>query len=298
MSCSESHSVPLALLHAGRLKNRCISSIWKGFWTSYGADTRTKFWNDVARVTARELSYETDSLNAFVGMANYYKNGQESHSSPLYTHIDLPLDPHLHSSAEQPSSYGGQFVESLLWEHRSHQVLPKRRLGFPSFSWAGWKGVASIPPVPGGLEPLARIVRDPDTDAEVSTSPGTTLDLEADTIQGQIEISEILNSKDLHTSVCLTSWEKNGREIVQNKCITLPRDFLSRHKLSGGQTFFIDCVLMGYTRFSESSPYCVHLLLIEFHGPIAERIGVTRCFHLSEEQLRALPKTRRRICLG
>ena len=298
MSCSESHSVPLALLHRGKSKNRCgcISSIWTRFWTSYGVAATTKYWGDVARFTARELSYETDSLNAFIGVASYYKNGQESHSDPLYTHIGLPLDSDIRSSAEQPSSYGGQFVTSLLWEHGSQQVLPKRRRGFPSFSWAGWKGVASGPRVLGHFEPTARIVRDDDTNAEISTSLDTALDLEADTVQGQIEISETPDSEDLHPSFCLTKWEKSGQEHFKNRDVILPRDFLSRHKLSGGQTFFVDCVLIGYAKRYGSGKF-ICLMLIEYHRAIAERIGVVE-FPLEEEEIRTLPKTRRRIRLG
>ena len=301
MSCSESYSVPLALLHGKKLENGCGSSIARGFLETYGGkdygDTRIKFWNELERFTARELSYESDSLNAFMGVANYYKNGQGSQSSPLYTHIGLPLDSELYSSEGQPSSYGGQFATSLLWRHSSKQVLPKRRRGFPSFSWAGWEGVASRPICPFGKldEIMARIVIAPGTDPEFSTPLGNTIDLEADTVQGQIEISDNPDSRDLHTSFRLTNWEKSGQRDFASQPIILPRDFLSRHNLSGGQNFFVDCVLMGYQSFTSS--LVVYLLLIEYHGAIAERIGVTT-YYLSRSQLWNLPKERRRICLG
>ena len=80
-----------------------------------------------------------------MGVANYYKVGQGSQSNPLYTHIGLPLDSDICSSAEQPYSYGRQLVESLLWHyHPRNQVLPERRRGFPSYSWAGWEGVGNM----------------------------------------------------------------------------------------------------------------------------------------------------------
>ena len=186
MSCSESHSVPPALLHGKKLETGCRSSIRRGFFETYGdrkyGSIRYRFWTEIERYTARELSYETDSLNAFMGVANYYKNGRGSQSIPLHTHIGLPLDP-----TYAPSSYGPEFVVSLLWEHSGKQVLPKRRRGLPSYSWVGWEGVAQRP-LTDVIKPMARILRDPGTDPELSTPLGTTLDLEADTVQGQIEV--------------------------------------------------------------------------------------------------------------
>ena len=307
MSCSESCSIPLALLHKNNPEHGCRSCIQRGYFETYGygRTSRTpapqKYWAQVGQFTARKLSYETDSLNAFMGVANFYKNGQGSQSSPLYTHFGLPLVSDMWSSAEHPSPYGSQFVISLLWEHSRKQVLPKRRQGFPSFSWAGWEGVASplYWALLGDTKPTARIVMDSGTDPELSTPLGTTLDLEADTIQGQIEISEKTDSRDLPTSFCLKNWEKSGPEYLKGRDVVLPRDFLSRHKVSGGQPFFVDCVLMGYRDLGrEGEDYIIFLMLIEFHGAIAERIGVTNYDPLSEEQLRTLPKTRRRICLG
>ena len=297
MSCSESHSIPLALLHGKKLENGCRSSIPRGVWSPYPGrkqgDDMFKFWDQVYLFTARELSYETDSLNAFMGVANYYKNGQGSQSSPFYTHLGLPL-----GDTEQPSSYGRQFVISLLWRHMGDQVFPKRRRAFPSFSWAGWEGVVYRPfgnAYTYEFKTTAHIVRDPGTDPEISTPLGTTLDLEADTAQGQIEVSEYPHFKGLHTSFRLTNWEKSGWEHFNH--VKLPRDFLSRYKLSGGQILFIDCVLMGHQKWTPTI-WGVYLMLVEYHGAIAERVGVTELVLDSEQRIQTLPKTRRRICLG
>lgn len=304
MSCSESHSVPLALLHGKKLEKGCSPSIRRGFLENYGGtrdklrgDTTLSFWNEVERFTARELSYETDSFNAFMGVANYYKNGQGSQSSPLHTYIGLPLDSGICSSTEQPSSYGPDFVASLLWENSREQVPPKRRRGFPSYSWVGWEGVAYMPRTSLSIKPMARILRDPGTDPELSTLQGTTLDLEADTVQGQIEVSDKSDSGGLHTSFRLTNWEESGQEYFESEHIILPRAFLSRHKLSGGQIFFVDCLLMGHVSIANISRF-IYLILIEYHGEIAERIGLTECYYISEKQFRTLPKTRRTIRLG
>ena len=302
MSCSESHAVPLALLHG------MGSSIQRGFFETYGdkdyGNSVFKYWNEVERYTARELSYEEDSLNAFWGVANYYKNCQDSQSNPISTHIGLPLGSSS-SSAEKSYSYGRGLLISLLWHHSGNQVLPKRRRGLPSYSWAGWEGVAHFPVMSFISKDMARIVRVPGADPELSSTLGTTIDLEADTVQGQIEISENYDSRGLYTSFSLKNWDKNGQEALESQEILLPFDFLSRHKISSCQTFFVDCMIMNYREEPQLVAYDeepqfgdVFLMLIEYRGVVAERIGAVEEYYLSEEQLRTVPKTRRRICLG
>lgn len=80
----------------------------------------------------RELSYSTDRLNAFLGILNSMK--------PAISHVwGLPI------------SLGGDigakesFVSSLGWEHKwswfkDNETPLKQQLGFPSWSWAAWKG--------------------------------------------------------------------------------------------------------------------------------------------------------------
>ena len=302
MSCSESHNVPPALLHGKKLENGCGSSIRGGFFETYGntdsKDTIIKFWKEVRYFTARKLSYEKDSLNAFMGVANYYRNGQGSQSRPLYTHIGLPLDSDRWDSAEQPYSYGREFVKSLFWWHGGSNILPKRRRVLPSFSWAGWEGIACHPfgSPDFEIEPMVSMIREPRTEPELSSPLGATLDLEAEIVQGQIEVSDKPNYRGLHTSFRLTNWEKSGEENLRTRFTILPRDFLSRHTLSGGQILFIDCVLVAHEKGSDESKL-VWMLLIEYHGAIAERIGAT-FYVFPEEQFRTLPKTRRRIRLG
>ena len=198
---------------------------------------------------------------------------------------------------------------SLLWECEFPHAPPKRRRGFPSYSWVGWEGVTYGPPMSFDIKPMARILRDPGIDPEPSTPLGTTLDLEADTVQGQIEVSDKPihrgpispptqpNSRGLYTSFCLMNWEKSGQGHLRSVDIILPRDFLSRHKLSGGQIFFVDCVIMGYW-INKADIYHLSLMLIEYHGAIAERVGIMNRCRLSEELSRTLPKMRRRIRLG
>ena len=310
MTCCEDRVVPLDLLNYKAFEYGFRSMVQQGYFEApnnirpfealYGIqpterETLSRFSNEVERYTARELSYEMDSLNAFKGMLNYYRNGRGPLSFPLYTHLGLPLN-----SGESPSiveTYADtpQFVWSLTWEHRIslNRVPPKRRKGYPSFSWAGWAGVASIPiPVYARhFKSMIQILREPGTASDLSAPPDAVLCLEADMIQGQIEVSEDSISHALKTSFHLAVVGSRKNPIL------LPDDFLSRHKgFSHGQPILIDCIIIG-NRFKD-----IYIMMIEYHGEIAERIGVvhwdSRNSFGNETDWQNLNKKRRRICLG
>jgi hypothetical protein len=83
----------------------------------------------ISLYTIRDLGDESDSLNAFLGILDHF----QSSVPPIHHHYGIPF---------QPSDSGDikrSFIESLLWYHKC-TLLPRRRLAFPSWSWAGWKG--------------------------------------------------------------------------------------------------------------------------------------------------------------
>ena len=214
MSCCEDRVVPLDLLNYKDFEDGFRSRVHQGYFEAPNnmyytkRETLSKFQNEVERYTARELSYESDSLNAFKGILSYYRNGHGPQSFPLYTHLGLPLN-----SGASPGVMGAyadtlHFMLSLAWEHRIslNPAPPRRRKGYPSFSWAGWAGVASMPDTSYGildyvfLESMIQIHREPGTASDLSAPPNATLCLEADMIQGQIEVSEDPATNALHTS--------------------------------------------------------------------------------------------------
>ena len=211
------------------------------------------------------------------------------------THLGLPLN-----SGDSPAvieAYADtlHFVLSLMWEHRIslNRAPPRRRKGYPSFSWAGWAGVASLNSLNGiqrgSFKSMIQIQREPGTASDLSAPPEATLYLEADIIQGQIEVSEDPTSKALHTSfhsAFMGSWTSP---------ILLPGDFLDRHKDSScPQHISVDCMIIGsYLNGG------IYIMLIEYHGEIAERVSVVFWSTSPDEEGRqSLNKTRRRICLG
>lgn len=80
----------------------------------------------VEQYSLRELSYSSDSLNAFRGILNYDATGE------LYptTHLGWGL-------LAEHATPGEALSVHLDW---SHQIPAKRRLEFPSWAWTGWGG--------------------------------------------------------------------------------------------------------------------------------------------------------------
>ena len=296
MTCCEDRVVPLDLLNYKDFEDGFGSIVEQGYFEAPDnryytkRETLSKSRNEVERFTARELSYETESLNAFQGMLNYYRNGHGPQSFPLYTHLGLPLN-----SGESPCAMEAyadtlQFALSLTWEHRIslNSAPPRRRRGNPSFSWAGWAGVASMPYRSySKFKSMIQIQREPGTASDLSALPDATLGLEADVVQGQIEVYEDLASNALQTSFHFAMMGSRKTPIL------LPSDFLSRHKdYSRFQPISVDCIIIG------SRGRKMYIMLIEYHGEIAERIGIVdwTCF-LNEKAWQDQNNTRRRINL-
>jgi hypothetical protein len=60
------------------------------------------------------------------------------------TYLGLPLCPFWYYAADSSARVVGieQLAQSLLWRHHGPA---RRRLGFPSWSWAGWEGRVTFP---------------------------------------------------------------------------------------------------------------------------------------------------------
>ncbi|KAF4981493.1 hypothetical protein FDECE_17688 [Fusarium decemcellulare] len=83
----------------------------------------------IEEYSARNLSYDGDGLNAFLGILNHYESlntdlrGVVSHFWGIPILLTLGID---------------DVLFDLLWRHR--KVAATRRLDFPSWSWVGWTG--------------------------------------------------------------------------------------------------------------------------------------------------------------
>lgn len=151
VNCCESVSKPLAVLHE---HGNCDanSQIRKGYFEGLrGSSEVADSWgrwhtghypyqNSVEQYTARELTYPSDSLNVFIGIMNKSRTG----CFPIYSYLGLPV------SSPSRKSHGRSttvLAATLLWQHKTklNEKAPRRRPVFPSFTWAGWDGIATLP---------------------------------------------------------------------------------------------------------------------------------------------------------
>jgi hypothetical protein len=91
--------------------------------------------------TARNLTFDGDSLNAFLGVLRYFGR-QECQVRHLW---GVPVIIHEIMLKHYPREVDAYLLDSLCWRHvyscwDEHESKPRRRGNFPSWSWAGWAG--------------------------------------------------------------------------------------------------------------------------------------------------------------
>lgn len=154
MRCLESLDLPLRQLHQNgsfmmqRVKYRSLFQYFEGKASNalhllrpykLGIGTLTQLTDSVRMVlnhlneyNARELTYDTDALNAFLGVLRAYEKRPTPTSKPLIIHIyGVPID----ALDDWPKCA----AEGLSWNVYQWKKV-ERRNGFPSWSWVGWKG--------------------------------------------------------------------------------------------------------------------------------------------------------------
>ncbi len=100
------------------------------------------FHQHIERYTHRELSYQSDALNALRGLFQSFSSNTDS-----WIHYwGIPVRPpwyrdHLEDELSEQDQFITVFCEGLCWLTNTEPsaTLPQtRREGFPSWSWAGW----------------------------------------------------------------------------------------------------------------------------------------------------------------
>jgi hypothetical protein len=157
MNTYESFSAPLDLLHSqdksdfhSFLRPHVFDTALGGWGpdsSSFLSDSSTLslFAAHVENFSARELSYESDTLNAFTGIAQTLKLGLVN--NPVFHLWGIPFEL-LYNSAKDTKKVREanvkSFVHALQWHLRDRstkstcRTKSARRKGFPSWSWSGW----------------------------------------------------------------------------------------------------------------------------------------------------------------
>ena len=106
-----------------------------------------KLDSHIRAFTSRNLSYDSDSLNAFLGVAARY-----SADNSLYLLFGIPVWVGLFAN-EKPGLQDTFALSVSTWTHTADRVAEgaemyvvecPRRVQFPSWTWAGWKGMAEF----------------------------------------------------------------------------------------------------------------------------------------------------------
>ncbi|KAF4465879.1 tol [Fusarium albosuccineum] len=89
------------------------------------------FFRTVQQYTTRDLSFETDSLNAAIGIMRFLSKKEPR----ILNFVGLPY----YAPADSDEFIEPCLFASLSWYHRFDSA-PRRRADFPSWTWAGWAG--------------------------------------------------------------------------------------------------------------------------------------------------------------
>jgi hypothetical protein len=107
---------------------------------SPGAGGRAILEN-ISSYTERKLKVESDMLNAFLGILKLYARSEP----PVHSYWGVPILPSSFRPRPEELAYTPTlgFLSGLCWE----TLIPgRRRPGFPSWSWAGWKDTHVVSP--------------------------------------------------------------------------------------------------------------------------------------------------------
>lgn len=150
MNCYESVATPLEMIHV-KARSKMLDCMRTGM---FGRNEKLRFGSVVKQklhvprlflqyvvyieeYSSRQLTKEQDSLNAIQGVLQHFtRHAAEGGSTRFYHVCGIPFlhAPHRHSNVSL--SY---FIDGLACNHVGDQP-PRRRVGFPSWSWAGWSG--------------------------------------------------------------------------------------------------------------------------------------------------------------
>ncbi|OJD33178.1 uncharacterized protein BKCO1_32000106 [Diplodia corticola] len=147
------------LVNHGRMKSQ---SKWMGYNIS------TTLPDACARIeeySKRNLSYQSDSLNAITGVLQTL----ELSDPPIHHYYGVPMLQPSEREAEPSTSNMDGFVQSLRWSLNA-SADKKRRPDFPSWSWVGWQSPCSY------LQQNLSVLAPSTVKVEIEQSSGARID--------------------------------------------------------------------------------------------------------------------------
>ena len=97
-----------------------------------GEERLQEFWSLLENYCRRFLTYDSDALRAFAGIRRVFEEGE----CPIYNIQGLPV---LLSGKLESDPSLTNFIAALCWANPTPSTC-RRRIDFPSWTWAGWTG--------------------------------------------------------------------------------------------------------------------------------------------------------------
>jgi hypothetical protein len=151
MHCCESIDKPLDILH---VKTQQKMRAWNGDGPFVATGIGSHPWeilHRIAEFSKRELSYDSDVLNAMTGILSEYKRMKR----PVYHHFGVPSLPPFLNTQTIGKAFGKPVSLVALPTNSDHGLATglcwylerpsARRAKFPSWSWTGWMGHVAKP---------------------------------------------------------------------------------------------------------------------------------------------------------
>ncbi|KAF5670083.1 hypothetical protein FHETE_4766 [Fusarium heterosporum] len=146
--CNEAHVTETQSFDPG--DSRMKETLRRFNWMIHPEDKRRR-WTvrdqlgpHIEEYTARDLSNEHDSLNALLGILKHYESIPCHLAQPIKHLWGIPI-----LEADEVQDH---VLFLMFWKHK--EVATARRLGFPSWSWAGWSGSITLPTYSGRISTL------------------------------------------------------------------------------------------------------------------------------------------------
>jgi hypothetical protein len=141
----------------------------------------------------RELTFERDALNAFRGLMHDMRRLHPTIFGLSGLPFVVPLD-------NTHNAWGLSLVQTLCWVFASLYRAPKRRRGFPSWTWAGWNEVV-------GFETLERLSTYKSTLQDVRLGSETGIKFDPRLVYGQSSHDHFQQTLDTVTEIHFNALE-------------------------------------------------------------------------------------------
>lgn len=255
MHCVEVLNLPLDAMRVkgGRQFDARVPTVGAFKMKTVGEDP-WKIMEYIHDFTLRQLTYETDALNAIRGVFHVF----EKSSYPVLQLMGVPIMPGIEKSAQFVVSRSAEngFLIGLLWWHEPTSYPCFRRTMFPSWSWVGWDG-----PTTEFLQfNEYSIVQDLDAQVFVELPDGSLLRFPISMDEKGISsfLPQAQKSKFIHLTARTSAYNIVKNDIISNSQIPPVTPYyatlVSDDEINISLPFFADGVEQGEERDQSCSP--------------------------------------------